>query len=203
VRKGARTEAGANMARIRDYKAEYRRRIERGLVRGLSRSQARGHAKASEKPLEKPAAKPDPNLEAAIRAMNEGRSMTAAAKTHHVSAERLRRFIVSEDLGSRQGRRWVLSDSRPRRLPVITRGQIKTLTVSGFSQARLVGQHHDAAGRFVRTADIELLRPFEGRSVRTTAGVEYPLETDPNKLFRLASMDMPVFEEIYEIVSTN
>lgn len=186
----------------RDYKAEYRRRIERGLNRGLSRSQARGHPKVSERPLEPPSTTPDRNLEAAIRAMNEGRSMTAAAKMHHVSAERLRRFIVSEDLASRQGRRWTISDSRPRRLPVMTGGQFKTLTVSGFSQASLVGLHHDAVGRFVRTADIELIRPFEGRSVRTTAGVEYPLETDPNELFRLASMDMPAFQEIYEIVST-
>ena len=133
--------------------------------------------------------------------MNEGRSMTAAAKTHHVSAERLRRFLVSENLASRQGRRWIISDSRPRRLPVIAEGDIRTLTIGGFSQAQLVGRHYDAVGRFVRTADIELLHPFKGRSIRTTAGARYALETDPNELFRLASMDMPAFEEIFEIVS--
>ena len=85
----------------------------------------------------------------------------------------------------------------------MTGGQIKTLTIGGFAQAQLVGEHHHAAGQFVRTNDIELLKPFEGRSVRTTAGVEYQLETDPNELHRIAGMDMPVFHEIYDIVSVD
>lgn len=190
------------MARKRDYKAEYRRRIERGLARGLSHSEARGHPKSSDNPQEKPAAKSDLNLEAAIRAMNEGRSMTAAARSRRISVERLRRYLAQENLAQKRGRRWVITDSRPRRLPVITDGAIKTLTLGGFDQAQLVGEHSHIVAQFVRTNDRDLLTRFEGQSVRTTAGVEHPLETDPNELHRIASMDMPVFHEIYEIVST-
>ena len=86
-------------------------------------------------------------------------------------------------------------------MPVMTSGAFKTLTIDGYPQARLVGEHLNAVREFVRTSDVEQLRPFEGRSVRTSAGVEYPLETDPNALHRLAAMDMPAFHEIYEIVS--
>lgn len=189
------------MARKRDYKAEYRRRIRRGLARGLSLSQARGHATASEQPIEAAPVDADPKIDAAILKMNRGTSMTAAARSRQVSVERLRRFIVQKNLAERQGRRWVISDSRPRRMPVITGGTIKTPTIAGFSQATKVGKHHNAVKAFLTSNDLTVLEPFEGDSVFSASGVEFPLETDPNALHRIASMDMPAFHEIYEIVS--
>ena len=186
----------------RDYKAEYRRRIERGLARGLSRSQARGHPKANEQAIEPIVPKGDPGLEAAIREMNRGTSMTAASRSRHVSAERLRRFLSLQGLAEREGRRWVMTDSRPRQVPVMTGGRVRILAVDGFDQARLVGEHHQAVGEFVRTNDIELLKPFEGKFVRAINGRKYPLETDPNALHRIAATDTPPFHEIYAITST-
>lgn len=187
----------------RDYKAEYQRRIAGGLARGLSRSQARGHPKATENPVEPVQAKPNAALEAAIRAMNQGTSMTAAARSQHVSTERFRRFITGQQLAKRKGRRWIILDGRPRTVPVITGGRIRTLTVAGYREARLVGEHHQAVGEFVRTNDIDNLKPFEGQSVRSAGGRKYPLETDPNALHRIAAMDAPVFHEIYEITSSS
>ena len=187
----------------RDYRAEYQRRIAHGRARGLSRSQARGHPKATETPIGPVQAKPDAALEAAIRAMNQGTSMTAAARSRHVSPERLRRFIAGQKLAERKGRRWVIGDSRPRKVPVMTGGSIRILTVAGFEQARLVGEHHYAVGQFVRSNDIEWIQPFEGKSVRATNGRRYPLETDPNALHRIASMDTPPFHEVYAITSTH
>lgn len=185
----------------RDYKSEYRRRIERGLAKGLSRSQARGHPKAKERPKDQRLVKTDQGLTAAVLDMNRGTSMTAAARDNHVSVERLRRYVTQEGIGKKKGRRWRLTDSRPRRLPVITRGTIKTLTVPGYPEARLAGAHYAAVGQFVRTNDLGHLLPFRGQTIRTTAGTKYRLETDPNTLHRIAAMDMPVFHEIYEIVS--
>ena len=187
----------------RDYRAEYRRRIERGLARGLSRSQARGHPKANERPIEPIVTKGDPGLEAAIREMNRGISMTAASRSRHVSAERLRRFLVQEELAEREGRRWVISDGRLRPVPVITNGDIRIVTVAGYEPARLVGEHRQAVGAFVRTNDSEFIKPFEGRSVRAANGRKYLLETDPNELHRIASMDTPPFHEIYAITSSS
>ena len=189
------------MARQRDYKAEYQRRIARGLKRGLSRAQARGHAKANETPISGRKVAPDPNIEAAIRELNQGRSMTAAAREQHISAERLRRFLVQEDLADKEGRRWIPRDQRPRRVPVMTRGQFRVLTVDGYQQARIVGEHHNAVGQFVRSNDVSVIEPFVGLVVRGANGKTHPLETDPNALHRIAAMDTPPFHEIYEIVS--
>ena len=186
----------------RDYKAEYRRRIQRGRARGLSLSQARGHPKANEQPVEKASPQADDNINTAILDMNRGRSLSASARSSHISAERLRRFLTRGRLAKLKGRRWIMSDDRPRRVPVLTRGRQRTLTVDGFKQASLVGGHHNAVGAFVRTNDIELLEPFEGKSVRAANGKLHPLETDPNELHRIAAMDTPPFHEIYQITST-
>lgn len=64
------------------------------------------------------------------------------------------------------------------------------------------GAYWDAQGRFVRSNDISLLRPFEGKGVTDIKGRFRPFETDPNELHRIASMDAPAFHEIYEIVAS-
>jgi hypothetical protein len=186
----------------RDYKAEYRRRIARGLTRGLTRAQARGHAKPAKRLAEKVPPRADRKLNAAILEMNRGRSLSAAARSSHVSPERLRGFLSFYELGEREARRWVLHDKRPRRVLVLSNGGFRVVTVAGYLPARLVGEHHHAAGEFVRTNDVEVLKPFEGKSVRSIDGKKYPLETNPNALHRIAAMDTPPFHEIYEITST-
>ena len=190
------------MTKKRDYRAEYRRRIERGLERGLSRSLARGHAKAAEQKAKTKPPRADKPINNAVREMNRGSSLTAAARANHVSAERLRGFLAFYQLGGRKGRRWVTHDNRARRLPVLTGGQFRVLSLAGYEQARLVGEHYNAAGEFVRTNDVQWLMPFKDRYVRSTDGTRYRLETDPNALHRIAAMDTPPFHEIYEITTS-
>jgi hypothetical protein len=189
------------MARKRNYRAEYRRRIARGISRGYSRSKARGHSIAGSRRSKVVPSKPDLNLDAAIREMNRGRSLTAAARTSQVSAERLRKYLTQLRIAKRRGKRWIAQDNRPRRIPVMTGGRTRNLVLRGYLEARVVGEHHYAVGEFVRTNDIEVLKPFEGVSVKAVNGRKYPLETDPNALHRIAAMDTPPFHEIYEITS--
>ena len=85
----------------------------------------------------------------------------------------------------------------------MTDGRIRVLTVRGYEEARLVGAHHHAAGEFVRTNDIKLIKPFAGQIVQAVSGRNYALETDPNAIHRIAAMDTPPFHEIYAITSTN
>jgi hypothetical protein len=83
----------------------------------------------------------------------------------------------------------------------MTRGRIQVLTVSGYDEARRVGEHHQAAAEFVRRNDIELIKPFRGQRIQAVNGRRYALETDPNALHRIAAMDSPPFHEIYEIIA--
>jgi hypothetical protein len=109
--------------------------------------------------------------------------------------------LQANKLAKKKSRRWAPRDDRPRRVLVTTRGGFRVVFVAGYEPARLVGEHHHAASAFVRSNDIELLRPFEGKAVRSIDGKSYPLETDPNALHRIAAMDTPPFHEIYEITS--
>jgi hypothetical protein len=188
------------MAR-RDYKAEYQRRIARGLARGLTRAEARGHAKPKAKRKKVGPLRADPSLEAALLEVNRGQSLTAAARSFGVTGKRLRDYASERKLVKKRGRRWLAQDNRLRRLPVISRGRFRVITVAGYKRARLVGEHFHAVGAFVQSNDIDLLKPFRRASVQSVDGKEHPLETDPNTLHRIAAMDTPPFHEIYEIVS--
>jgi hypothetical protein len=133
--------------------------------------------------------------------MNRGRSLTAAARRLNLSRKQLQNYVSRKRLARRKGQRWITKDSRPRQVPVMTGGRVRILTVSGYEQARLVGEHHHAVGEFVRTNAVELIEPFKGQSVQATDGRRYTLETRPNALHRIAAIDSPQFYEIYQITS--
>lgn len=146
-------------------------------------------------------AKPDPRLEFAVREMNRGRSLSATARALGLSSPRLQNHLKLKRLIKRKGKRWIAQDDRLRRVPVMSGGRSRIVTVRGFKAASLIGSHHHAAGQFVRTNDIELIKPFTGQTVQAANGRRYPLETDPNELHRIAAMDTPPFHEIYAITS--
>ena len=83
----------------------------------------------------------------------------------------------------------------------MTNGKVRIVTVRGYKAARRVGEHHNAAGQFVRTNDLTFIEPFTGETVQSANGRHFELETDPNELHRIAAMDTPPFHEIYEITS--
>lgn len=187
------------MARKRDYKAEYQRRIANAEKRGLSRSQARGHARPGERGIRPAKARDDDRLDAALKTMRRTGSQSAAAKEHGISSERLRRYVRERGLAERKGRRWHFTDMRPRKMRIISDGEFKVLNLQGFDQASLNSRHSAAAWAFVTKGDVDLLRPFEGRSVIDEAGQSHPLETDPNTLHQLFAVEEP-FHQIYKLV---
>jgi hypothetical protein len=187
----------------RDYRAEYARRIEKALARGFTRSQARGHAKAGEAPISaRKSSKPieHARLQRALKELREKKSLTAAAKAARVAPERLRAAGIAKGAIEKQGRRWTVKAELPRQVLIYSDGREHIITVDNFGEARIAGQYIDAVGRFLTTADRNFLTPFEGASVRDRAGRVYPLETNPNALFRLRKRTRTTFEEVYRIV---
>ena len=189
------------MACKRDYKAEYARRKARGLARGLTLSQARGKPKPGEALISGKSKTPTntPKINDAIKAMNNGRSMTVAAKDVGVSPERLAWVLAKNQLGAKQGRRWVIGDRRPRQIPMIKNARLKAVTVPSFAEASRAGQYHNDIRRFFRTQDTGFLEPYQGEGLTDVKGEFHPFETDPNTLIRYALKDEPVFHEIYRI----
>jgi hypothetical protein len=85
-------------------------------------------------------------------------------------------------------------------MTVITEREVKSLTFDDFEQRSVNGRYLAAVQHFLRSNDVELLKPFEGRAVIDARGRTHQLETDPNALHRLASAGSEVFHEVYRLV---
>ena len=190
------------MAGSRDYKAEYARRIASAASRGLSRSQGRGHSRSGELPVRSQPITSDGRLEAALRLLRQTGNQGAAAKEARVAPERFRRFLRENALADRDGRSWRITDNRVRYMTVLTAGDSKEVKFVGFEEASINGEHLTAVRAFLSSNDIALLLPFVGRSVNDATGQAHPLETDPNRLHRIAAQGDAVFHEIYRLVLT-
>jgi hypothetical protein len=181
-------------------KERYLRRIERGLASGKSRAAARGHAPAHERA---PAAdrrmlrERDQALSRGLNRVIEGESLTAVAKALHVSRERFRRFVEENAEIRRVGGRYeVVRDKRINRLPLYTKGNVRTVRVD-YDGAKLVGRFMGAVRRFLASNDVAYLRPFDGESVIDVSGIRHPFETSPEVLYMLDARDEAQFYQIY------
>ena len=189
--------------RKRDYKAEYRRRIERGLARGFTRSQARGHPSKGQQYISQPktTARYDRRLEMGLKEMRGGKSLKAAARSVHVSPERLRNYIQETGVVRKEHRQWVVGeDRRSRVVQVFSGGQVHEITVPDYESAALVGNYMAAVGNFLSTNDPSYLAPYVGRWVTDVNGRVYPFETHRNTLYRLSNSGGESFENVYRLV---
>ncbi len=53
-----------------------------------------------------------------------------------------------------------MTDERPRRVPTLTQGEVKTVTVPGFAEASKAGAYWNDVGQFIRTNELEIIRPY-------------------------------------------
>lgn len=192
------------MAQVRDYKAEYLRRIERGLARGLTRAQARGHPEAG-KPMASGRARVvayNRDLEEGVKLIRGGHSLTASAQSIQTTPERLLNYLTGQGVGTKQGGRWRVSDDhRERDIQLFSNGAQHKIRIAGYDNSRLVGEYMNAVKKFLDTNDPSHLEPFKGVVVTDAKGKRFPLETDPNTLYRLYHISDEPFESVYQIVA--
>lgn len=189
------------MAKKRNYQSEYARRLARGFAKGLSRSQARGHAKSGEASIKPKRTKIDTApLEAALKSLHASGSLKQAARDHHISAERFKRYLSENSLAMRVGHTWKITDERPREMTVLSNRRARRLILKNFESASLNGRHLAAVAQFLTSQDAHLLTQFEGQSVTEASGLTHLLETDLNNLYEIANSGKAVFEQIYRLI---
>jgi hypothetical protein len=184
--------------KTRNYALEYLIRKARGLEDGRSLAQARGHARAVDLPnatTPQPFKRSEP-LENALKLMKQGVSQREAAKQVGVSPETLRRFQKLNTTSHREGRRWLISDTRPVSVVMATRGKMRTVTVSHDASSD-ISRHWIAINLFLDSNDASHLATFAGKGLRDSKGGFHPFETRPNVLRKLDSADEFSFVDIY------
>jgi hypothetical protein len=182
--------------RGRDFRAEYQRRIAKGFAAGKSKSASRGHARAADLGPGSGVIDRGSALERALSRMKRGDSQKLAAEAEGVSVERLRRFRQQNTGSIRQGRRWVIYDSRPQSYVIAHRGEMKSVVLP-YDAGAEVGAYWNAVNRFLVTNDATHLRPYVGEGVRDLSGRFWEFEVRPNTLRRLDAIGELNFIEIY------
>jgi len=187
--------------RNRDYRAEYAARISRGLASGKSRSAARGHPRAIDLPTAGPSPvnRNDPR-EQALRLMRQGASQAQAARTAGVTVEQLRRYREINTTSVRQGRSWIIFDTRPQTFWIATDGRMKAVTLAN-DDGSAVGRYWAAVSEFLATNDIGYLQRVTDEGVRDINGRFWRFELRPNVLRKLDSIGELQFTEIYADVA--
>jgi hypothetical protein len=127
------------------------------------------------------------------RMWNLGESLSKAARAEHTTPRTVRKEKPKQLKRNASGRYLVIrGDTRRRDLNVLGYDGYVPVTVHSSKLAKLASRHLIAVGRFLRTGDRELLKPFVGKRV---AGVE--LLTDPDRLQILADADLVKLDALY------
>ncbi len=124
---------------------------------------------------------------------SRGESLTEAASLEHTTPRVVRKHVGKQLRRGTSGRYTATrGDTLRRDLSVLGTDGYQSVVVRSSNQAQLASAHLVAANRFLRTGDVEWLKPFIGKRV---GGVE--LLTDPNRLQILADADLVKLDALY------
>ncbi|MDE2040609.1 MAG: hypothetical protein KGJ45_11435 [Elusimicrobia bacterium] len=195
-----------DVARQRDYRAEYQRRIERGLAAGLSRTQARrsGPSKAQDWQSSSRL------LQNAFKSIQHGRYRSAeqAARELHLDPERLRGYMLATGQAHREAGR-VLPGRAPGtrggrhptyHVPIISNGRIVEIDVNERN-ATLAGKYMGTVGDYIRYQGKgktgEAIQAFRGQTITDLSGKTYTFETRLQTLKDIHEFESANWDEIY------
>lgn len=129
------------------------------------------------------------------RMRNRGESLSEAARNKHTTPRTVLKAVGKQLKRSSSGRYSATSgDTLRRDLNVLGFDGYEPVVVRSSKQAYLASDHLIAVARFLRTGDVEWLKPFVGRRV---GGVE--LLTDPDRLHLFADADLVKLDGLYRI----
>lgn len=132
----------------------------------------------------------------ALRALREGKSLSAATREAHTTANTVMRWVKPALARDAQGR-WhaKTSDRLFRRMVIVTGEGLSEIDVRTSRQASQLARYMNAVRQFLATGDERVLDPYRGQSV---AGAT--LETDPDVLEAVGLRHTVSFESIYSTV---
>jgi hypothetical protein len=127
------------------------------------------------------------------RMRSRGESLSQAARLEHTTPRTVRKLLGKQFKRGTSGRYSATrGDTLRRDLSVLGSEGYVPVEVRSSNQAHLASQHLIAVGKFLRTGDTEVLKPFVGKRV---GGVE--LLTDTERLHELADAGLVKLDALY------
>ena len=195
--------------RDRDYKKEYERRMKLAKKRGLTTAQARGHARKQEVPISQLKSQGllvTPNVSAekryykTLKAVNAGKSLTAAAKAAHISTATVRKLDKTRDALQRDqitGKYAVRASSE---FVIPTKdGRLLNGVPVDKANASILGHYWNDVQKGLNGKYPKALKRYRGKVVYDIAGNQYRLLADVNDvrsiLEQMSQGEVDNFEE--------
>lgn len=130
---------------------------------------------------------------AVIARMRRGESLSRAARLEHTCPRTVRKLVGKQLKRDASGHYSATRSDRLRRdINVLAYDGYEPVSIRSSKQAHFAAEHLIAVGRFLRTGNTELLKPFIGKRV---GGVE--LLSDPDRLQILADADLVKLDALY------
>jgi hypothetical protein len=130
---------------------------------------------------------------AVLARVRRGEPLSRAARDEHTTARTIQKhvgkYLKRDSSGRYQATR---GDTLRRDINVLGFDGYQPVVTRSSKQASLAAEHLVAVGRFLRTGDTDVLKPFVGKRV---GGVE--LLTDPDRLQILADADLVKLDALY------
>jgi hypothetical protein len=127
------------------------------------------------------------------RMRSRGESLTEAAELEHTTPRTVRKHNGKQLRRSTSGRYSATrADTLRRDLNVLGFDGYEPVVTHSSKQAQLASEHLIAVNRFLRTGDVEWLKPFKGKRV---GGVG--LLTDPDRIREFAEADLVKLDGLY------
>jgi hypothetical protein len=133
----------------------------------------------------------------AVADVARGIPLDQAARQNAVAPETVQRY--AGDSLQRLGRRYAVKESAQRHQWVhlySERGRIE-IAVPDRAERSLIASYMNAVREWANGASDDILRPYEGKSVRDASGKRYPLITNPRILRELAAAGELSFDSLY------
>ena len=127
------------------------------------------------------------------RMRSRGESFSQAVRVEHTTRHTVRSYVGKQLKRGTSGRYSATTgDTLRRDLSALGFDGYEPVVVRSSKQAQLASSHLIAVNRFLRTGDVEWLKPFIGKRV---GGVE--LLTDPDRLHILGDADLVKLDGLY------
>jgi hypothetical protein len=142
----------------------------------------------------------DRYFQVALRLLQEGKTLTVAAREIGVSPNRLEWQLRSTRAARKRKGRWLVRADLPRQMLLFsTQGAFIILPANRY-QASKGAKFMSAVGRALGSNEPSEIMTFEGKSLADAHGRKWLFETDLDALYRLASTGKETFESVYRVV---
>ncbi|MGP6220502.1 helix-turn-helix transcriptional regulator [Caldiplasma sukawensis] len=132
-----------------------------------------------------------------MRKVRNGQSLTNASKELLISPETV---IKHTGAFKKVNGKWIAKsqDRISRLMSIYENGKQLWIELRDSRTASKIGKYNSAVNQFLRTGDIDVLKPFK-KPFKDARGKEHRFETNPDKLYEIAKQqEEPEFWEIYK-----